>query len=105
MVFWWINNNITDGATAYAGGLSPGASGFAIGASDDGTFAFITGRLNLVGVWKKAFTAGERACFQNGGAGHLWRNCAVSISVAIFACHAGLATSAIRGWETSSAVL
>jgi hypothetical protein len=62
----WGDNTNTDGALSYTGGLSDSNGALTIGAFGASDLN-LTGRVDAVGVWKKAFTSAERTEFHNAG--------------------------------------
>lgn len=67
-----ISGNLSVTTATYASGLRAGSAPFVVGAISNGAAAFMDGRIDETGFWKKALTAQERSDLYNGGSGNTY---------------------------------
>lgn len=82
-----VNNGAT-ASTAHSNGVANGTNEFRIGR--DQVTNYHNGRIDSVGVWKKALSANERTYLYNSGQGRLYSE---------IAGYSGLSTSQVAWWE------
>jgi hypothetical protein len=91
---------------SYSGGVQDTPTQFVLGGrSDAGAAAFLNGRLDEVGFWKRVLTASERGALYNNGAGRPYLNLTASEKTSLVSWWALNELSGLRAdWHGSNSL-